>query len=133
MISPFGRSKRKASPSPESSDPSWEELLGPESKKPVTLPEFIDFTPAEPAPIGLGFPNKDVTAVPELSNGLAETEARIAKEATAKVTRQEYLLKKAEELAEFRRKQLTSDMAQDAARLRALRDGLDVEGIEAGV
>ena len=86
MISPFGRLERKT---PTPSEPTWEELLKSEPTTSVEPPEFIDFTPPEPAPIGLGLPNKDVAPVMELSNGLAETEARVAKEAAAKITRQE--------------------------------------------
>lgn len=133
MISPFGGERKTPTP-PTPSEPTWDELLEITPKKPIDPPEVVEFppTPIE-APIGLGLPNKDVAPVKELSNGLAETEARVAREAAAKITREEYLIKQAEDLAAFRRQQLTKDMAQDAARLRALRDGLDVEGIEAGV
>lgn len=133
MISPFGGERKTPTP-PTPSEPTWDEFLEITPKKPVDPREVIEFppTPIE-APIGLGLPNKDVAPVTELSNGLAETEARVAREAAAKITRQEYLMKQAEDLAAFRRQQLTKQMVQDVARLRALREGLEVEEIEAGV
>ncbi len=134
MISPFGGERKTPTP-PTPVEPTWEELLeiNP-NKKPIDPPEIVEFppTPIE-APIGLGLPNKNIAPVKELSNGLAETEARVAREAAAKITRQEYLMKQAEDLTAFRRQQLTKQMVQDVARLRALREGLEVEEIEAGV
>jgi hypothetical protein len=133
MISPFGGERKTPTP-PTPVEPTWEELLETTPEKPIDPPEVAELppTPIE-APIGLGLPNKNVAPVTELSNGLAETEARVAKETAAKITRQEYLMKQAEDLAAFRRQQLTREVAQDVARLQALREGLEVEEIEAGV
>ncbi len=134
MISPFGGERRTQAPSTPT-EPTWEELLKitPE-KQPVDPPEVVEFSPTPiEAPIGLHVSNKNVVAVQELSNGLAETEARIAKEEATKAARAAFLAKQAADLAAFQREQLTKVMAQDAARVKAIRDGLDVTGIEEGV
>ncbi len=133
MISPFGGERKTPTP-PTPSEPTWDELLEITPKKPADPPKVVESppTPIE-APIGLGIPKIDAAPVQELSNGLAETEARIAREEAAKAARTAYLEKQAADLAAFQRQQLTKDMAQDAARLKAIRDGLDVPGIEAGV